>query len=129
MAESLDHLLTEYKRRDFLRLLGSGALLQLPIHGAGGPVRIRLVEGGVYEAFTGKMEMGQGARTLLVQALAEELRVPIEKIRLIMADTDRVPDDGGTWASLTTPETVPAVRKAAAALAGHPVTEPDRWRI
>jgi isoquinoline 1-oxidoreductase len=124
-----DNLLAEYKRRDFLRLLGSGSLLALPIPAAEATLRLRLVEGGVYEAFTGKMEMGQGARTLLVQALAEELRVPIEKIRLIMADTNRVPDDGGTWASLTTPETVPAVRKAAAALAGHPVSEPDRWRI
>lgn len=124
-----DALLAEYKRREFLQLLGAGALLALPAIAAEAPVRVRLVEGGVYEAFTGKMEMGQGARTLLTQALAEELGVPAGKIRLTMADTDQVPDDGGTWASLTTPETVPAVRKAAADCAGHPLTEPARWRI
>ena len=33
MAES-DALLIEYKRRDFLRILGSGALLALPLGGA-----------------------------------------------------------------------------------------------
>lgn len=123
-----DRLLAEYKRRDFLKLLGSGALLALPAPAAGA-LRVRLVEGGTYEALTGKMEMGQGSRTLLTQALAEELRVPVEKIRLIMADTDQVPDDGGTWASLTTPETVPAVREAAAALAKHPLTKPAEWKV
>jgi isoquinoline 1-oxidoreductase len=124
-----DSLLAEYKRRDFLRLLGSGSLLTLPLPGAAGPVRIRLAEGGIYEAFTGKMEMGQGARTLLMQAIAEELRVPMDRIRLTMADTEIVPDDGGTWASLTAPESVPAVRKAAADLAGHPLTDPSDWKV
>jgi nicotinate dehydrogenase subunit B len=128
VAES-DALLMEYKRRDFLRILGSGALLALPVGGAERPLRVRLGEGGIYEAFTGKVEMGQGARTLLTQAVAEELGVPVEQVRLIMADTDLVPDDGGTWASLTTPETVPTVRKETAAFAGHPITDPERWKV
>lgn len=123
-----DRLLTEYKRRTFLKLLGSGGLLALPAP-AQNAVRVRLVEGGMYEAFTGKMEMGQGLQTLLTQALAEELRVPIGRIRLVMADTDRTPDEGGTWASLTTPETVPAVREAAAALAKRSMTKPAEWKV
>lgn len=127
MADS-DILLAEYKRRDFLRLLGSGALLTLPLSGAPAAVRIRKLDDGVYEAFTGKVEMGQGARTLLSQAVAEELRIPVDRIRLVMGDTAVVPDDGGTWASLTSPETVPAVRKAAAEIAGHPVLEPSQWK-
>ena len=97
MAEA-DALLTEYKRRDFLRILGTGALLALPVPGADRPPRIRLAEGGIYEAFTGKIEMGQGARTLLTQAVAEELGVPVERVRLILGDTALTPDDGGTWA-------------------------------
>jgi isoquinoline 1-oxidoreductase len=128
VAES-DALLVEYKRRDFLRMLGCGALLTLPVRGAERPVRVRLAEDGLYEAFTGKIEMGQGARTLLTQAVSEELGVPVERIRLIMADTGLVPDDGGTWASLTTPETVPAIREETAAFAGHPVTDPARWKV
>lgn len=124
-----DRLLAEYKRRDFLKLLGSGSLLTLPLPGAAAPVRLRQAAGGFYEAFTGKIEMGQGARTLLTQAIAEELHVPVERIRLTMADTDLVPDDGGTWASLTSPETVPAVRRDTAAFAGHAVTPPQDWKI
>jgi isoquinoline 1-oxidoreductase len=124
-----DALLAEYKRRDFLRLLGSGALLALPQLGAERPVHVRVAEGGFYEAFTGKMEMGQGARTLLTQAVSEELGVPMDRVRLILGDTDLVPDDGGTWASLTTPETVPAVRKEAAAIAGREITPPANWKV
>ena len=88
-----------------------------------------MVEGGVYEVFTAKIDMGQGTRTLLAQAAAEELRIPVERVRLTMGDTACVPDDGGTWASLTTPETVPAVRKDAAVFAGHAVTPPGEWKV
>jgi nicotinate dehydrogenase subunit B len=125
----VDALLIEYKRRDFLRILGSGALLTLPLPGADRPLRVRLGKDGIFEAFTGKIEMGQGARTLLTQAAAEELGVGVERVRLIMGDTDIVPDDGGTWASLTTPETVPAVRQDAASFAGHPLTDPAQWKV
>lgn len=128
MAET-DLLLAEYKRRDFLKILGSGSLLTLPVLGAESPVRLRMAPDGLVDAFTGKIEMGQGARTLLAQAIAEELRLPVERIRLTMADTDLVPDDGGTWASLTSPETVPVVRKDSAAFAGHSLTEPKDWKV
>ncbi|MCU0227490.1 MAG: molybdopterin-dependent oxidoreductase [Bryobacterales bacterium] len=63
---------------------------------------------------TGKIEMGQGARTLLSQAVAEELRLPVDALQMVMGDTALCPDDGGTWASLTSPQTVPAMRAAAA---------------
>ncbi len=48
---------------------------------------------------TGKVECGQGSRAELTQAAAEELRVPVDRVRLIMADTGLVPDDGGTFGS------------------------------
>lgn len=64
---------------------------------------------------TGKVDMGQGTRTLLTQCVAEEMRVNISKVRILMGDTGQTPDDGGTFASLTTPLAVPVVRQAAAA--------------
>ena len=64
---------------------------------------------------TGKVEAGQGARAELSQAAAEELRVPLSQIQLVMADTSLVPDDGITAGSGSTPRTVPAVRQGAAA--------------
>jgi isoquinoline 1-oxidoreductase len=64
---------------------------------------------------TGKVEAGQGTRAELSQAAAEELRVPLSQIQLVMADTSLVPDDGITAGSGSTPRTVPAVRQGAAA--------------
>ena len=100
-------------RREVLQALGAGAVLV-----AGTPVRFRSTDDGTFTVFTGKVELGQGARTELTQAVAEELRVPVDRIRLVMGDTDLCPDDGGTYSSLTTPLNVPAIRREAAAHRG-----------
>ncbi len=63
---------------------------------------------------TGKVECGQGARAELTQAAAEELRVSADRVQLIMADTGLVPDDGGTYGSMSTPSTVPSIRRGCA---------------
>jgi isoquinoline 1-oxidoreductase len=68
----------------------------------------------VITVLTGKIEMGQGARAELSQSAAEELRVPVDRVQMVMGDTGQVPDDGTTAGSRTTPSTVPAVRQAAA---------------
>src|SRR5439155_11657063 len=46
---------------------------------------------------------------------SEELRVPMESIRLVMGDTDLTPYDQGTFGSRTTPDMVPRLRNVAAA--------------
>lgn len=76
--------------------------------------RFHIDKDGRITAFTGKVEVGQGARTQLTMAAAEELHVPVSTIALVMADTSIVPNDGITAGSRTTPSTVPAMRKAAA---------------
>jgi isoquinoline 1-oxidoreductase subunit beta len=85
----------------------------------GGPIsyaaRLHIGKDGAITVFTGKVEGGQGARAELTQAAAEELRVPLDHINLVMADTALVPNDGITAGSGTTPHTVPAVRQGAAA--------------
>lgn len=78
--------------------------------------RLHVAEGGTVTLLTGKVECGQGIRTTLTQVAAEELHLHPAQIRLIMGDTALVPDDGGTWGSLTTPETVPVIRQACAAM-------------
>jgi isoquinoline 1-oxidoreductase len=76
--------------------------------------RLHINQDGTITVMTGKVEEGQGPRAQLTQAAAEELRVSVDRIRMIMADTALVPDDGITAGSRTTPSTVPAVRQAAA---------------
>jgi CO/xanthine dehydrogenase Mo-binding subunit len=112
-------------RRVFMQALGAGLLITVvegPAWGQRGrggrservAVRVHLNEDGTISAMSGKVDEGQGARTELSQAAAEELRVPADRIRLIMADTDLVPDDGITAGSRTTPQNVPPMRRAAA---------------
>src|ERR1019366_6227712 len=77
--------------------------------------RIHLGKDGAITVLAGKVEGGQGARAELSQAAAEELGVPVAALQMLMADTAAVPDDGGTFGSMSTPRTVPAVRQGAAA--------------
>ena len=60
-------------------------------------------EDGRVTVFTGKVEVGQNIRTSLTQAVAEELRVPISQIEMVMGDTRLTPFDTGTFGSRTTP--------------------------
>ncbi len=108
----------ELDRREFL---GAGLLLTLFIpleaaaQGSGIEARLHLGEDGTITVLSGKIEEGQGARAEIAMAAAEELGVPLEAVRVVLGDTARVPNDGGTWGSATTPRTLPAVRRACAA--------------
>jgi isoquinoline 1-oxidoreductase len=116
----------ELSRRRFVQLLGAGLLITITDSAAlaqrrsrgGSPLpvaaRLHLNTDGTFNVMTGKVEEGQGARAQLTQAAAEELQVSADRVRLIMADTALVPDDGITAGSRTTPYTVPAVRRGAA---------------
>src|SRR5438477_9981260 len=118
------------KRRSFMQILGAGLLIAASSPAAersgrrggfGGSgaktvaARIHLGTDGSITVFVGKVEAGQGARAELTQAAAEELRVPADRIQLIMADTALVPDDGMTGGSGTSPRPVPSVREGAGA--------------
>jgi CO/xanthine dehydrogenase Mo-binding subunit len=113
-------------RRQFGQVLGAGLMLcvvtpnllaQRRGRGAvpGPSERLHIGENGVITVLTSKVEVGQGSRTQITQAAAEELGVSIDQIRLVMADSSIVPDDGGTAGSRTTPSTVPSVRQGCAA--------------
>jgi isoquinoline 1-oxidoreductase len=118
-------------RREFVQLLGAGVVVAVSVKSTVAQERRRgqqprraeqlserfhLGEDGTVTVLTSKVEVGQGSRTQITQAVAEELGLPVDRIRLIMADTAQCPDDGGTAGSRTTPSTVPRVRNAAAFL-------------
>jgi isoquinoline 1-oxidoreductase len=120
------------QRRTFVQLLATGLMvatapLAAEAQRSGGgrgrgnqtPVnpsaRIHIGKDSIVTVLTGKVEVGQGSRAEISQAVAEELRVPIAQVQVTMADTAVVPNDGITAGSGTTPRTIPSVRAAAAA--------------
>ena len=85
-------------------------------------------KGGV-TVFTGKTEVGQNIRTSLTQAVADELRIDPNSIRLVMADTALTPYDFGTVGSRTTPSMAPQLRKMAATAREQIITTAAlRWK-
>src|SRR4051794_16016303 len=70
---------------------------------------------GTVVVYTGKAEVGQNIRTSLAQAVGEELCLPIDAIRLVMADTAHTPFDMGTFGSRTTPTMAAHLHQVAAA--------------
>jgi nicotinate dehydrogenase subunit B len=58
---------------------------------------------GTITAFTGKAELGQGMFTAQAQLIAEELSVPLGRVKLIQCDTGLTPDQGTTSGSQSTP--------------------------
>ncbi len=123
----------ELDRRDFFKFLGAGVLVVSVLKPAivaqesGGTRRrgdslpkevaawLHLGENGNVTVYTGKAEMGQNIRTSLTQAVAEELHVAIDKIEMVMGDTQLTPFDMGTFGSRTTPTMNLQLRKVAAA--------------
>ncbi|HEX2268756.1 MAG TPA: molybdopterin cofactor-binding domain-containing protein [Pyrinomonadaceae bacterium] len=125
-----------FNRRQFLKVFSGGIALLVPMSNllaqqdqgeSGGRGRmnervpneigawIHIDEAGTISVFTGKVELGQNIRTSLAQAVAEELHVPFASVRMVMADTDLVPFDAGTFGSRSIPFMAPQLRKAAAA--------------
>jgi nicotinate dehydrogenase subunit B len=121
-------------RRDFFKFLGAGIVVVSVLKPAiaaqesgGGRQRrgeslpqeidawLHLGDNGKVTVYTGKVEVGQNIRTSLSQAVAEELHVPIERIELVMGDTQLTPFDMGTFGSRTTPTMNLQLRKVAAA--------------
>jgi len=124
----------ELERRDLFKLLGGGLLFVLFFDGEAlaqesgrtqgfradaRPTELaawlHIAEDGTVTIYTGKVEVGQNARTALTQAVAEQLHTPMGSIKLVMGDTDLTPYDMGTFGSRTTPTMAPQLKKVGAA--------------
>lgn len=75
---------------------------------------LRFGPDGTVEVLSGKVEVGQGIRTSLAQAVAEELLLPLERVRITFGDTALTPFDMGTFGSMTTPIMALRLHKIAA---------------
>ncbi len=109
-----DRIPSGLNRRSFLKRFGGGVTIALTIGGysiidgcttanseESYNAYVRIKEDGRVDCLVGKIEMGQSVLTSLKQLMAEELDVALEKVDIIMGDTDLCPYDAGTWGSLS----------------------------
>jgi CO/xanthine dehydrogenase Mo-binding subunit len=115
--------MTALSRREFLQAAGvlivsySSASILEPLAFGQGPFDTRashvnpqqldswiaIAADGSVTAYTGKCELGQGMLTAQSQLVAEELSMPLTRVRLIECDTDLCPDQGTTSGSQSSP--------------------------
>lgn len=74
---------------------------------------VRLLADGSVILLAGTTEVGQGARTILSQIVAQELALPVERISMPETDTRATPFDRSTGASRSTTVMGRAVKAAA----------------
>src|SRR5437016_2934232 len=125
-------LTKQISRRDFLKTSGAlvvtYALAPKAAHAAIDPndlgpktVAADRVDGfvaidskGVVTVYSGKVDLGTGTDTALTQIAAEELGVPMQRVKLVTGDTLLTPDQGPTFGSLTIQNGGVQIRQACA---------------
>ena len=97
-----------------------GTGIGLALHGIGstrggsqGTAYVNLLLDGSASVICGSVDIGQGSDTIFAQIAAEELGLPIEKIRVISTDSDVTPDCESTSGSRVTYISGKAVQLAA----------------
>jgi nicotinate dehydrogenase subunit B len=75
---------------------------------------LRINADGTATVFTGKVELGQGILTALAQIAAEELDLPLARIKMISGDTGQTPNEGQTAGSQSVENSGTALRMAGA---------------
>lgn len=74
---------------------------------------VRFNEDGDVIVISGVMDNGQGNDTMIAQIAAEELGVPLEKIKVVTGDTSVTPSDQGAYSQASTLISGGAVKAAA----------------
>lgn len=129
--------LTPPSDRDYFAVLPEGLVVALDAgpedEGSWSTTRdawIHVGGDGQVTAFIGKVNVGQDNRTALRRLIAGELRLPVDRVSLVMGDTDLCPFDMGTFGSRSMPDAGPVVRAAAAATRnGLVAIAADRWEV
>lgn len=132
--------LTPSAKRDWFDVLGPGLVA---VHEPAPPIAgwvtstsawLHVAGDGTVTAFTGKVDVGQDNRTALSLIVARGLGVPLDRVRLVMADTDLCPYDQGTFGSRSVRDSgallatlAEGARARLEALAAEQGLGPDAW--
>jgi 4-hydroxybenzoyl-CoA reductase subunit alpha len=116
LAECLDRVEQASRWRERIGRLPRGQGLGLacshyvsgaakPVHWTGEPhavVNLRLDFDGAVTALTGAADIGQGSSTMVAIAVGETLGIPLDRVRVVAADSAITPKDNGAYSSRIT---------------------------
>jgi CO/xanthine dehydrogenase Mo-binding subunit len=123
LLECYRHAEPHWARRDEVRARSAGpvrhgvGLASQIWYGGGGPPSyawVRIGSDGRASVITAMQDIGTGTRTAMAQIAAEELGLPLERVRVELGDSARGPYASISAGSSTVPSMGPAVRAAAA---------------
>lgn len=103
------------------KIRGIGLACYIEACGGGGPESstVILEQDGMVTVLIGTQSNGQGHETAYSQLVSQHLDIPMERIRVVQGDTDKVETGSGTGGSRSIPVGGAALNKATEILAGN----------
>ena len=110
--------LAQARAKGRLRGIGLATYIECTAWGEGEDVKVTLDKDGGATVYVGTQSNGQGHATAYAQFAAQQLDLPLERIRVVQGDTDRVATGAGTGGSRSIPVGGVSVHSASQDLAG-----------
>jgi carbon-monoxide dehydrogenase large subunit len=93
----------EARKRGFIRGIGMSSYIECTAWGEGEEGSVTLDKNGDFTLLIGTQSNGQGHETAYAQVVSQYLDVPLERVKVVQGDTDRVPSGNGTGGSRSIP--------------------------
>jgi carbon-monoxide dehydrogenase large subunit len=107
----------ESKKRGAIRGFGISSYIECTAWGDGEEGSVTLEKNGDFTLLIGTQSSGQGHETAYAQVVSQHLDVPLDRIKVVQGDTDRVPTGHGTGGSRSIPVGAVMVSRASQTLA------------
>ena len=105
------------RARGKIRGFGIASYIECTAWGEGEEGSVGLDRNGDFTVLIGTQSTGQGHETAYAQVVSQYLDVPIERIKVVQGDTDRIPTGNGTGGSRSIPIGAVMVTRASETLA------------
>ena len=106
------------RARGKIRGFGFASYIECTAWGEGEEGSVGLDRNGDFTVLIGTQSTGQGHETAYAQIVAQHLDVPIERVKVVQGDTDRIPTGQGTGGSRSIPIGAVMVSRASETLVG-----------
>ncbi len=106
----------EAKRRGLIRGIGIASYIECTAWGDGEEGSVELGKDGNFTVLIGTQSNGQGHETAYAQVVSQYLDVPLDRIKVVQGDSDRIPTGFGTGGSRSIPVGAVMVTRASETL-------------